>query len=123
MRSYNRVFLIGNCAAEPILSETQKGSSYLYFPIAVDKGYTNKENESREVDFHRVVMWKEPAQKLSELITKGTRLFVTGKIVNHKYENNDQTKYITEVHATQIEVLSKSKGQEKTIEKKELATA
>jgi single-strand DNA-binding protein len=123
MRSYNRVFLIGNCAAEPILSETQKGSPYLYFPIAVEKNYSKEENKNKEVDFHRVVMWKDQATKLSELITKGTRLFVTGKIINHKYENGDNTKYITEVHASQIEVLGKFKGQEKKETKKELATA
>lgn len=102
MRSYNRIFLIGNCAAEPILGSSKENVKYLYFPLAVNKS-NSKENS--EADFHRITIWGEISENLSDMIKKGSRVFVTGKLTNHKYETNDQVRYITEVKADQIEVL------------------
>jgi single-strand DNA-binding protein len=125
MRSYNRTFLIGNCAAEPVLAETKNGKNYMYFPLAVERGYKNPETESNEVDFHRIVQWGEVSEKLLPMVKKGTRLFVTGKMLNYKYEGATETKYITEIHATQIEVLSFNQSIDKktTTKEKELVNA
>lgn len=127
MRTYNRIFLIGNCAATPTLADTKKNKPYLFFPIAVNR---NNSSESNEVDFHRIILWGETATKLENLIQKGSRLFVTGKLINHKYENNGDTKYMTEIHASQIEILTfKDKNKETSALKsdketeKELTTA
>ena len=116
MRSYNRVFLIGNCATSPILDETKNGKKYLNLNLAVSRDYTSNQQEGgREVDFHRIVMWGKSSEKLADMVKKGTRLFIEGKLINNVYEVNNEKKYFTEIHAEQIELLSfqaKTEGQE-----------
>lgn len=107
MRSYNRVFLIGNCASDPVLDETKNNKKYLNLSLAVNRDYiSNNQEGSREVDFHRVIMWQKSSEKIAPYIKKGTRLFVEGKIINNSYEVNNEKKYFTEIHAEQIEILS-----------------
>lgn len=126
MRSYNRIFLIGNCAAEPVLGNTKNGKNYLYFPIAIERDHKPEEG-SREVDFHKITVWGTRAESLEPLIKKGNRLFITGKLVNHKYEDSQEnTKYATEVNADQIEVLTFKQNTDessKISHNKELTTA
>lgn len=123
MRSYNRVFLIGNCATTPILDETKNNKKYLSLNLAVNRDYTSNQQDGTQVDFHRIVMWGKSSEKLSEMVKKGTRLFVEGKLINNIYEVNNEKKYFTEIHAEQIELLTfqpKTEGQEINKKTKEL---
>jgi single-strand DNA-binding protein len=107
MRTYNKVFLIGNCASEPTLTETKKGNNLLSFPVAIERDFAESGPDGdREVDFHRIVIWGKIAEKISSLIKKGTRVFLVGKIINHVYESNGEKKYSTEIHADQVEILT-----------------
>lgn len=100
---YNRVMLLGNLGADPDLRYTQGGQTVLSFRLATTESYldANKVRQER-TEWHSVVMWGKRGEALARHLTKGSRIFVEGSLRTRSYEKNGETRYVTEVHATDI---------------------
>lgn len=98
-RSLNKVQLIGNLTRDPELRYTPTGTAVCSFSIATNRGWTTDSGEKKEeTDFHRVVAWNKLAELCSQLLTKGRKVYVEGRLANRKYTGQDgQEKQITEI--------------------------
>src|SRR3989344_7547022 len=97
-RSWNRVELIGNLTKDPELKYTPQGTAVCTFSIATNRTYMSDGEKKEEVDFHRVVAWSKLAELCSQLLKKGNKTFVSGRLQNRQWEGQDgQTKYMTEI--------------------------
>ncbi|HEV2339344.1 MAG TPA: single-stranded DNA-binding protein [Patescibacteria group bacterium] len=98
-RSLNRVQLIGNLTRDPELRYTPTGTAVCSMSIATNRSWTTDQGEKREeTDFHRIVAWSKLAELCSQLLAKGRKVYVEGRLSTRKYtdkENNERT--ITEV--------------------------
>jgi single-strand DNA-binding protein len=117
MRSLNRVMLIGHLAADVDFRETKSGIKVANFPIATNHVIRDKDGKKREsVDFHRIVAWKQLAEICNEYLSKGTAVYLDGRLVNHSFEDKEGNRhYRTEIIAEGINILTWSKdrsGQE-----------
>ncbi len=98
-RSLNKVQLIGNLTRDPELRYTPTGTAVCSFSVATNRSWTTDSGEKKEeVDFHRIVAWNKLAELCSQLLAKGRKVYVEGRLANRKYTTQDgQEKQITEI--------------------------
>lgn len=109
-RSWNRVELIGNLTRDPELRYTPQGTAVCTFSIATNRVYVSEGERKEEADFHRVVAWNKLAELCSQLLKKGNRVFVSGRLQNRSWEGTDgQSRQTTEIVIEDM-ILLTSKG-------------
>ncbi len=98
-RSLNRVILIGNLTRDPELKYTPQGTAVCSFGVATNRSWTTKTGDTKEdVQFHRVVAWQKLAELAANLLSKGRKLYLEGRITYRSFEGKDgQQKQITEI--------------------------
>lgn len=110
-RSWNRVELIGNLTRDPELRYTPTGSAVVTFSIATNRTYTVDGEKKEDVDFHRIVAWNKLAELCSQLLKKGNRVFVSGRLQNRSWEGNDgQQRNTTEIVIEDMIILTAKMG-------------
>lgn len=99
MKSLNKVQLIGHTTADPELKYTPTGSAVCNFSIATNRSWTTDTGEKKEeADFHRLVAWNKLAEICGQLLKKGRKVYVEGRLSTRSWQDKDgQTKYMTEV--------------------------
>ena len=106
-RSWNRVELIGNLTRDPELRYTPSGAAVCTFSVATNRSYVTDGEKKEEVDFHRVVSWNKLAELCNQLLKKGNRAFVSGRLQTRSWEGQDgQTRNVTEIVLEDMIVLS-----------------
>lgn len=101
----NNVVLVGRLTKDPDLRYTASGSAVATFTLAVNRNFTNQ-NGNREADFVNCVIWRKPAETMSNYARKGTLLGVVGRIQTRSYENQQgQRVYVTEVVCENFQLL------------------
>lgn len=97
-RSWNRAELIGNLTRDPELRYTPSGAAVCTIGIATNRTYVSDGEKKEEVDFHRLVAWNKLAELCSQLLKKGNRVFISGRLQNRSWEGQDgQTRNVTEI--------------------------
>lgn len=97
-RSWNRVELIGNLTRDPELRFTPTGAAVCTFGVATNRTYVSEGERKEEVDFHRLVSWNKLAELCNQLLKKGNRVFVSGRLQTRSWEGQDgQTRNVTEI--------------------------
>jgi single-strand DNA-binding protein len=110
MRSVNKVILVGHLAADPESSETKTGTR-VTFPIATHREYTSDGARKEVTDYHRVVAHGKLGEICAKYLSKGQGVYVEGTLLNRAYEKEGERKYITEVRADEVNMLTwKQKG-------------
>lgn len=110
-RSWNRVELIGNLTRDPEVRYTPSGAAVATFSIATNRSYVSDGEKKEEVDFHRCVAWNKLAELCQQLLKKGNRVFVSGRLQNRSWEQEGgQTRNITEIVIEDMIVLTSRSG-------------
>ncbi len=107
-RSLNKVTLIGNLTRDPELRYTPQGTAVAQFGLATNRDWTTAQGEKKEeVQYHRIIAWSKLAELCSQLLTKGSKVYVEGRIVYRSFEGKDGTqRNITEIVMDNMIVLS-----------------
>lgn len=111
MRSLNQVTLLGNLTRDPELGKTDNGISVCNFSLATDRSWTTEAGEKKEEsEFHRIIAWQKLAEICGQLLSKGSKVYVSGRLSTRKFTSKDgQEKITTEIIANDIIVLSPKK--------------
>lgn len=106
-RSLNKVILIGNVGKDPDVRYTAKGDPVATFPLATSEVWRDKDAQMQErTDWHNIVAWRKLAEIIQELVRKGSRLFIEGRIQTRSYEDKTgEKRYITEIVAENMLIL------------------
>lgn len=97
-RSWNRVELIGNLTRDPELRYTPNGAAVVTFGMATNRTYVSEGERKEEVDFHRLVAWNKLAELCNQLLKKGNRVFISGRLQTRSWEAQDGTqRQVTEI--------------------------
>jgi single-strand DNA-binding protein len=105
----NRVQLIGNVGNDPEVKTLENGRKLAYLSIATNDKYTNDKGEKVEqTEWHRVTAWGKTAEIIEKYVVKGKEVAIEGKLTHRSYDDkNGEKKYVTEVVANEILLLSK----------------
>ena len=95
--SVNKVILLGRIGKDPVLKYTPKSVPVLDLSLATSEKYKGVE----KTEWHSVVFWNKQAEVLSKYTSKGSLLYVEGKIQTRDYDAKDGSKrYKTEIIGT-----------------------
>lgn len=116
-RGFNRVVLIGNVGKDPDIRYTTSGVPVATFSLATSEMWKDKDGAPQErTDWHNVVAWRKLAEIIQEIVKKGSRLLVEGKIQTRSYEKNGEKRYVTEIVADNILLLDGRKNLEEMMQ-------
>lgn len=98
-RSLNKVTLIGNLTRDPELRYTPAGTAVCTFGLATNRSWTTQSGETKEeTEFHRVVAWNKLGELCAQLLAKGRKVYVEGRLSTHAWTAQDGSqKSTTEV--------------------------
>ena len=107
MASFNKVLLMGNLTRDPELRYVPSGTAVATFTVAVNRVYTSQAGEKKEeVSFIRIVVWGRRAEVCGEYLSKGSPVFVEGRLQSRSWEAQDGQKRSTiEVIADNVQFL------------------
>ena len=101
----NRVVLVGRLTKDVELRYTPSGAAVATFTLAVNRTFTNQQDE-READFINVVVWRRQAENAANFLNKGSLAGVDGRLQSRSYEGQDGRRvYVTEVVAESVQFL------------------
>jgi single-strand DNA-binding protein len=111
-RSLNKVMLIGNLTRDPEMRYTPAGTAVCTFSVATNRNWTTDTGEKKEdVEFHNVVAWNKLAEICSELLKKGRKVYVEGRLATRSWQGQDGAqKQRTEVVISDMVILDKKEG-------------
>lgn len=107
-KDLNKVQMTGHLGADPEMRYTAQGSAVTTFRVASNRSWKDRENNPHEeTEWFRVVAWDKLGEICNQYLTKGTRVYVEGRLQTRKYTDRDgQERYATEVIAQDMIILS-----------------
>lgn len=85
----NSVTVVGNLTREPELRYTPSGAAVVKFGMAVNRSYNNRNGDKVEqTDFFDVTAWRELGENVAESLSVGSRVIVTGRLQQDRWEND-----------------------------------
>ena len=112
MMSLNRVFLMGNLTRDPELRYIPSGTAVTTFTVAANRSFVNQAGEKKDdTCFVRVIVWARRAEVCGEFLSKGSPVFVEGRLQSRNWQDqNGQKRSTIEVIANNVQFLGKAKG-------------
>lgn len=115
MKSVNKFICLGRLTKDPTVKYTPQGTAVANFSIALNEQYKDKSGAKQErVEYVNIVAWQRLAEIAGEYLKKGSACYLEGRLATRNYEKDGQTKYVTEVVANELVLLSGNGQNEKT---------
>jgi len=105
----NKVFLSGNLTRDPELRRTASDRAVTRLGLASNRRYKDREGEWKEVvSFLNIVVWGRQAETCAEFLSKGSAVFIEGRIQSRSWETQDGQKRSTvEIEASRVQFLDR----------------
>lgn len=112
--SINQVSITGNLTREPDLHNTAGGTAVLSFGIAVNDRRKNASGQWEDVppNFFECVTFGNRATALSDILTKGMKVAIAGKLHYSSWEKDGQKHSKVDIIANEIELMQNRKPQQ-----------
>jgi single-strand DNA-binding protein len=97
-RSLNVIHLIGNLTRDPELRYTGSGRAICVFGLATNRSWKTEAGETREESsYHRIVAWERLAEQCAQLLVKGRKVYVQGRLAYRTYQKDDEEREVAEI--------------------------
>lgn len=112
MSDFNQAIILGNLTRDPEVRYTPNGQAVASFSIATNRRWTDKAGEKQEAtEFHNVVAWGKLAEIAGQILYKGRKALISGRLQSRSWEGQDGVKRnTTEIVANELSALGQSKG-------------
>lgn len=88
--------LIGNLTRDPELRYTPTGAAVCTIGLATNRSWTTESGEKKEeTEFHRIVAWNKLAELCSQLLSKGRKIYVEGRLRTNNWNAQDGSQRTT----------------------------
>lgn len=112
-RNLNMVQLIGNLTRDPEMRYTPQGNAVASFVVATNREWVVGGERKQSVDFHNIVAWNKLAEICGQLLKKGTKVYVMGRLQTRDWtDNGGVKKYKTETVIEDMILLTPKKDGE-----------
>jgi len=115
----NKATLLGNVGHDPEIKTLPSGTRLATFSLATSDRRSKDENGNPRTEWHNLVAWDRLVDVVERYVTKGKQLYIEGQIRTRKYEVDGVTKYRTEIHVREMEMLGGRGGGGGTSETRE----
>lgn len=113
---YNKIILMGNITADPVMKATKQGTPVCTFTIAVDRRRRSPEGQA-VTDFFDIETWRTTAENCHRYLKKGSKVLVEGELQRYKYTKQDGTeRHTLKVVADDVRFVGSRGQSESTLE-------
>ena len=93
MASLNKVLIMGNLTRDPEVRYIPSGTAVAELGVAVNESFRNREGQEVEnTVFVDVIVWARQAETCAEYLSKGSPVFIEGRLQLDQWENKDGEK-------------------------------
>lgn len=97
-RNLNLIHLIGNLTRNPELRYTERGRAVCTFGLATNRSWkTDAVEIQEESNFHRIVAWEKLAEQCAQLLVKGRKVYLQGRLGYRTYQKDDEEREVAEI--------------------------
>jgi len=107
-RGVNKVILVGNLGNDPDTRYSPNGSAVTKISVATAESWKDKQSGEKQekTEWHRVVFFGRLAEIAKEYLTKGSQVYIEGRLQTNKWQGQDgQDRYTTEIVASDMQML------------------
>ena len=100
MNGINKVIIVGNLGADPVVKEFDNGGMAAKFSVATTDSWTDKQTGEKHeaTEWHRVDVHGGLAKIAKQYLKKGAKVYIEGKLRTRKYDDkNGVERYATEI--------------------------
>lgn len=120
MPALNRVHLIGRLGKEPETRFTPTGKKVCSFSLAVERRWKSSEGEAHNAtDWFNVTAWGALGEVCQKYLHKGRLVYIEGRLQTDHFEQDGETRYVTKVIASQMQMLERRKQEEEPLVEEE----
>ncbi len=112
--SFNKIIIVGNLGRDPELRYTPQGDAVCNFSVAVNDKKRDKTGELQDTTtWFRVTLWRRQAENASKYLTKGSPIYIEGRLKVEEWTDRDgNNRYTLEVQATDMQFIGSGRGEE-----------
>ncbi len=117
-KDLNKVMLTGHLGADPEMRYTTQGSAVTTFRVASGRSWKSADGTQHDdTEWFRIVAWEKLGEICNQYLTKGTRVYIEGRLQTRKWQDKDgQDRYTTEVIASDMIILSSRQDRQSSTE-------
>lgn len=107
----NKVILVGYLGDDPEVRHLENGNQVANFSIATSESYKNKKGERiSDTEWHQIVVWNKLSEICEKYLSKGSKVYLEGKIKTESYQSDGQTKYYKKIICNNLTMLDSKQG-------------
>ena len=108
MSSLNKAMIIGNLGKDPETKYLPSGDAVTNISVATSTRWKDKASgeDREETEWHRVSLFGRIAEVAGEYLTKGSKVYIEGRIKTRKWQDRDgNDRYSTEIVGERLVML------------------
>jgi single-strand DNA-binding protein len=112
-RGINKVILVGNLGADPVMKYTEGGTAIANINVATSESWTDKQSgeKKEKTEWHRIVFFRRLAEIAGEYLRKGSQVYIEGKLQTRKWQDQSGAdRYTTEIVGNEMQMLGGRQG-------------
>ncbi len=111
-KGVNRVTILGNVGKDPEVRYLPSGGAVASIAVATSQQWKDKETgqPQEKTEWHRIVFFNRLAEIVNEYVRKGSKIYIEGSLRTRQWEQDGQTKYATEIVASEMQLLDSRQG-------------
>lgn len=112
--SFNKIILVGNLGRDPELRYTPQGTAVCSFSVATSERKKSGAGDQQEITtWFRVTLWDKKAEVASKYLTKGSPVYIEGRLRMEEYTDRDgKQRQSLEVQATEMQFIGSNRPAE-----------
>ena len=111
-RGVNKVILIGNLGNDPDVRSTQSGSMIATLSVATTTSRKDRDgNWQDKTEWHRVKVFGKTAETAQRFLTKGSQVYIEGRLEYGSYDKDGVKHYTTDIVADEMQMIGSGDGQ------------
>ena len=98
-RGVNKVILIGNIGSEPEVRYLPNGNAVANVTLATSDSWKDKQTGQLQerTEWHRIVFFGKIAEVVGQYVSKGSKIYVEGRLQTREWEKDGIKRYTTEI--------------------------
>ena len=103
--SFNKIIIVGNLGRDPELRYTPQGTAVCNFSVATTEKRKDKSGEFQDITtWFRVTLWDKRAEVAAKYLTKGSQVYVEGRVRVDEWTDRDgNNRYTLDVNGTDMQ--------------------
>lgn len=111
-KGVNKVILVGNLGRDPEVRYMPNGEAVANLALATSESWKDQSGQIQErTEWHRVTMYRRLAEIAGEYLTKGSQIYIEGKLQTRKWQKDGVDTYTTEIIADSMQMLGGRQGE------------